>query len=85
IWIFDQPDGSGRLLRSRSSHSAPPSKIRFYGSLGVNILSAGLDRSLRFISTVRDARSCELSQGSLTKKSKSPWSSDGRVEVSAYY
>ncbi|KAJ7356167.1 WD repeat-containing protein 36 [Desmophyllum pertusum] len=54
IWIFDQPDGSDRLL-----------------SLGVNILSAGLDRSLRFISTVRDARSCELSQGSLTKKSKS--------------
>ncbi|XP_068725814.1 WD repeat-containing protein 36-like [Montipora capricornis] len=71
IWIFDQPDGSGRLLRSRSSHSAPPTKIRFYGSRGKDILSAGLDRSLRFICVVRDARSCELSQGSLTKKSKS--------------
>ncbi|CAH3028123.1 unnamed protein product [Porites evermanni] len=71
IWIFDQPDGSGRLLRSRSCHSAPPTKVRFYGSKGVDILSAGLDRSLRFISKVRDARSCELSQGSLAKKSKS--------------
>jgi len=70
VWIFDQPDGSGRLLRSRSSHSAPPTKVRFYGSRGVDILSAGLDRSLRFISTIKDARSCELSQGSLTKKSK---------------
>lgn len=70
IWIFDQPDGSGRLLRARSSHSAPPTKIRFYGNRGVDILSAGVDRSLRFICTVRDARSCELSQGSLTKKSK---------------
>ena len=41
IWIFDQSDGSGRLLRSRSSHNAPPTKIRFYGSNGYNILSAG--------------------------------------------
>ena len=41
VWIFDQPDGSGRLLRSRSSHSAPPTKVRFYGSRGVDILSAG--------------------------------------------
>ncbi|CAH3115617.1 unnamed protein product [Pocillopora meandrina] len=70
IWIFDQPDGSGRLLRSRSSHSAPPTKIRFYGNNGFNILSAGLDRSLRFISVIKDERSCEFSQGSLTKKSK---------------
>ncbi|XP_022806762.1 WD repeat-containing protein 36-like [Stylophora pistillata] len=70
IWIFDQLDGSGRLLRSRSSHSAPPTKIRFYGNNGFNILSAGLDRSLRFISVIKDERSCEFSQGSLTKKSK---------------
>lgn len=42
VWIFDQPDGSGRLLRSRSSHSAPPTKVRFYGSRGVDILSAGI-------------------------------------------
>ncbi|XP_031556169.1 WD repeat-containing protein 36-like [Actinia tenebrosa] len=70
VWIFDQPDGSGRLLRSRSGHSAPPTKIRFYGCKGGDILSAGLDRTLRQISTVRDARSCEFSQGSLAKKSK---------------
>ncbi|XP_048582009.1 WD repeat-containing protein 36 [Nematostella vectensis] len=70
LWIFDQPDGSGRLLRSRSGHSAPPTKIRFYGHKGSDILSAGLDRTFRHISTANDARSCELSQGSLAKKAK---------------
>ncbi|XP_074612173.1 WD repeat-containing protein 36-like [Acropora palmata] len=70
VWIFDQSDGSGRLLRSRTSHSAPPTKIRYYGSKGKDLLSAGLDRSFRMISVVRDARSRELSQGSLIKKSK---------------
>lgn len=29
------------MLRSRSCHSAPPTKVRFYGSKGVDILSAG--------------------------------------------
>ena len=28
IWIFDQADGSARLLRSRSGHSAPPNRVR---------------------------------------------------------
>ncbi len=40
-WIFDMPDGGGRLLRIREGHAKPPTKIRFYGSLGNNILSAG--------------------------------------------
>lgn len=35
------PDGGGRLLRIREGHGKPPTKIRFYGSLGNNILSAG--------------------------------------------
>ena len=41
MWIFDLPDGGGRLLRERSGHSAPPNKLRHYGSTGHNILSAG--------------------------------------------
>lgn len=35
------PDGGGRLLRIREGHAKPPTKIRFYGSQGTNILSAG--------------------------------------------
>ena len=39
-WIFDLPDGGGRLLRIKEGHSEPPIKIMFYGNLGHNILSA---------------------------------------------
>ncbi|XP_028418818.1 WD repeat-containing protein 36-like [Dendronephthya gigantea] len=70
MWIFDQPDGSGRVLKSRCGHSGPPSRIRFHGSRGHTILSAGQDRSLRITSTIRDSQNCELSQGSFLKKSK---------------
>ena len=43
MWIFDQSDGSARLLRSRCGHSAPPTKIRFASSGGdaIKILSGG--------------------------------------------
>ena len=42
MWIFDQSDGSARLLRSRCGHSAPPTKIRFYTKGGLGLLSAGM-------------------------------------------
>ncbi len=41
IWIFDQPDGGGHLLRQRSGHSDPPNRIHHHGPTGENILSAG--------------------------------------------
>ena len=41
IWIFDGPAGEGRLLRFRMGHSAPLTKIRYYGQNGQQILSAG--------------------------------------------
>ncbi|KAG2180209.1 hypothetical protein INT43_003998 [Umbelopsis isabellina] len=69
-WIFDNLDGTPRLLKSRSGHHSPPSKIRYYGHDGHFILSSGRDRSLRAFSTVRDAQTVELSQGSLAKKAK---------------
>ncbi|KJE98002.1 WD repeat domain-containing protein [Capsaspora owczarzaki ATCC 30864] len=73
MWIFDQTDGSARLLRSREGHSAPPTRVRFYGSPGTAtaghlLLSAGLDRTLRLFSTIADAQSTELSQGHLKSK-----------------
>ncbi|KAF9940858.1 hypothetical protein BGZ65_005881 [Modicella reniformis] len=69
-WIFDSLDGLPRLLKSRSGHHQPPTHIRYYGEDGHFILSAGRDRSLRTFSTVRDSQSTELSQGSMSKKSK---------------
>jgi hypothetical protein len=44
--VFDLPDGGGRLLRSRSGHSAPPNKVRFHGNDGLNVLSAGVLQSI---------------------------------------
>ncbi|KAF9538934.1 hypothetical protein EC957_006019 [Mortierella hygrophila] len=69
-WIFDSLDGLPRLLKSRSGHHQPPTHIKYYGEDGHFILSAGRDRSVRAFSTVRDSQSTELSQGSLSKKSK---------------
>ena len=31
MWIYDQMDGTGRLLRSRCGHTLPPCKIKYYG------------------------------------------------------
>ncbi|TPX38216.1 hypothetical protein SmJEL517_g00415 [Synchytrium microbalum] len=69
-WIFDTLEIQPRLLRSRSGHHLPPTHIRFYGSEGYTILSAGRDRSLRLFSIIRDSRNVELSQGSMAKKLK---------------
>lgn len=49
-----------RLLRHRS----------FYGPSGKELLSAGLDRSVRSVSMIRDAQNVELSQGSIARASK---------------
>lgn len=69
-WIFESLDGIPRLLKSRSGHHAPPAHVRFYGDDGKTILSAGRDKSLRMICTIRDEQNIELSQGSLEKKAK---------------
>ena len=44
-WLFDAPDGSGRLLRFRSGHSKPPAVVRYYGD-GTRLLTAGRPRIL---------------------------------------
>ena len=64
MWIFDQSDGSARLLRSRCGHSAPPTRVRFWSRGGLGLLSSGLDHSLRRLSITRDVQSnTEFSQG----------------------
>lgn len=71
MWIFDQSDGTARLLRSRSGHSAPPMKLRYLCPGGRGIMSAGLDNSLRIFSVTRDVElNAEFSQGSFMKKSQ---------------
>ena len=82
MFIFDQPDGSARQLKSRIGHWMPPTKIRFYGgevisTLGdgadgaaLQIVSAGLDRSMRSFHVVRDAQSREMSQGKVNAQAR---------------
>lgn len=67
-WIFDMPDGGGRLLKLREGHSKPPNKIRFYGSLGHNILSAAQDSTLRSFSTQTDLLNKNFGVASYNRK-----------------
>uniref|UniRef100_A0A7S2ZIH4 Small-subunit processome Utp21 domain-containing protein n=1 Tax=Rhodosorus marinus TaxID=101924 RepID=A0A7S2ZIH4_9RHOD len=76
VHIFDQPDGSPRVLRSRSGHVGPPVKVRFCGGDGRQLISAGLDRELRVISTIRDAQNRVISQKALRKRKRR---SDARI------
>ncbi|XP_005281691.2 WD repeat-containing protein 36 isoform X1 [Chrysemys picta bellii] len=68
IWIFDGPGGGGRLLRCRMGHSAPPTKIRYHGQNGQQILSAGQDGTLQSFSTVHERFNKSLGRGSINKK-----------------
>ena len=70
-WIFDSSDGSARLLRSRSGHTASPTKIFYTGrTSGQRIYSAGSDGTFRMFSCVKDSKSLELSQGALQSNAK---------------
>lgn len=68
LWIFDMTDGGARLLRIREGHSAPPSSIRFHGSNGFNILSAGNDSSLRIFNTQTEQFNKSLGTASYNRK-----------------
>jgi len=67
-WIFDMSDGGGRLLRQREGHSHPPTRVRYYGAAGHNILSAGQDSSFRVFSTVADLLNKNLGHASFNRK-----------------
>lgn len=70
MWIFDSLDGLPRLLKLRSGHYKPPTKVRYYGDDGKTLVTAGQDQTLRHFSMIRDAQNVEFSQGSIEKKSK---------------
>ncbi|KAL4237143.1 WD repeat-containing protein 36 [Mactra antiquata] len=69
VWIFDKPDGGGRLLRERSGHSAPVNMIRHYATNGHNILTAAQDCTMRSFSTLHDSHNKSLGRASYQKKS----------------
>ncbi|KAK6627753.1 hypothetical protein RUM44_010232 [Polyplax serrata] len=81
LWAFDMPDGGPRLLAKREGHSLPPTFIRFHGSNGHNILSAGGDSHLRIFNTLTEKFNKSLGKASWNrKKSKKK----GRLEIDTY-
>ncbi|RKO97023.1 hypothetical protein CAUPRSCDRAFT_11285, partial [Caulochytrium protostelioides] len=60
-WLFDQPDRP-RLLRQRSGHARPPTRVHFYPSDNHVVLSAGQDGALRSSHMVRENANREFSQ-----------------------
>ena len=80
-WVVDSLDGAPRLLRSRTGHKQPPTRIRYRSSDTAaavdgaaaeahEILSAGADRQLRVFHAVIDRQNRELSQGDVTKRAR---------------
>ncbi|PVU97883.1 hypothetical protein BB561_000277 [Smittium simulii] len=71
-WLFDNFNGGEsswpRQLKQRSGHFANPTKIKYYGNDGKQILSVGRDQTLRLFSIVRDSQNVELSQRLKLKK-----------------
>lgn len=68
LHVFDTPDGAPRLLRAREGHRLPPTLVRFSGRDGCMMISSGLDRELRLVSVVREARNREFAQRVVEKR-----------------
>eukprot|EP01034_Spumella_vulgaris_P032453 gene32453-40053_t len=80
VWIFDSPDGSARLLRSREGHSGGPTRIRYYGGttnvsmrdnadgMSCELISAGSDGSVRLFNTAIESQNREMSQKPILKQ-----------------
>ena len=78
-WVFDRPDGGGRLLRARAGHAAPPSTVRFHsdavyvggGPSGqAMMLTSGADRTVRLSSLWSPQQDVELSQKREERRAK---------------
>ena len=68
MWIFDSENGSARVLRERSGHSAPPRHLLFLEQN--SLVSGGGDGAVRVISVIQDQRSREYSQKKLKKATR---------------
>ena len=52
MWVFDSPDGTARLLRSREGHRAPPRAIRYYGNTTLATMGEGAGEHLLMSATL---------------------------------
>ncbi|XP_056632205.1 WD repeat-containing protein 36 [Diorhabda sublineata] len=68
LWIFDNSNGSARLLRIREGHSSAPTYIRFHGSNGDNILSCAGDSTLRIFNTRTEQFNKSMGKASYNRK-----------------
>jgi len=79
-WIFDAPDGSARLLRSREGHRGTSNRVRFYGgsttvsmrenadAMSCEMLSAGSDGTFRLFNFALESQNREMTQKPILKK-----------------
>lgn len=70
IWTMDGSDGGGTLLTQRAGHSAPPSCIKFYGSKGFNLLSAGNDSTIKMFHLYSERLNRNMGTARYNPKSK---------------
>jgi U3 small nucleolar RNA-associated protein 21 len=70
IWTLDMSDGGGQLYCQRAGHSEPPSHIRFYGPNGLNILSAGLDSTIKMFHVYSERFNRNLGTARMNPKSR---------------
>eukprot|EP00163_Fabomonas_tropica_P018552 TRINITY_DN32910_c0_g1_i1.p1 TRINITY_DN32910_c0_g1~~TRINITY_DN32910_c0_g1_i1.p1 ORF type:complete len:904 (-),score=197.62 TRINITY_DN32910_c0_g1_i1:61-2772(-) len=79
MWIYDQEDGSGRVLRHRDGHRAPVTRVRHYGADGKQLLSAAHDGEFRFQSTIQDRQSRALSTKAVLARNNKRMLDDDKV------
>lgn len=70
IWAMNQSDGGGDLLCQRSGHRKPPSQIKFYGTKGFNLLSAGHDSTLKMFHIYSERLNRNLGTARINPKTK---------------
>ena len=68
VWRFDLSDGGARVLYQRDGHMKPPTRIRFHGSKGQFVLSAGLDSSFRMFHIYSERLNRNLGVASYNRK-----------------
>ncbi|BET00960.1 Utp21 specific Hypothetical protein associated putative domain [Nesidiocoris tenuis] len=68
MWIFDQHDDSGRLLRQRCGHSAQPNVVRFCPSNPIHLFTTGSDSSLRVFNAITESLNFSLGRASYDRK-----------------
>ena len=68
VWIMDDEVCGARLLIFKEGHQAPPTRVRFYGDDGANLLSAGSDSCLRSFSLEAELLGFSLGKASFNRK-----------------